>query len=391
MNNPVEKKVLKTSAASTGRMEKLRKYVVVACLGFCTLAFMPMTVSLAAENVAGESSAKDEALETFIKFSGALPERFDAGVTITYYFLNENQTHYLRIKKDGESALFCGDSGTDPSVLTRESIGDLTSYRSIHSKFDNIHWQLLGKYLTTWTNKNIPSEKDNKLALYFGNNGAADIRAPLLFQSLLQPGFRSENYSWKDANHFSLKLDSGEDHAEGFLTRDSEGRIIEQKLLFKKPEVNLYTLSKKIYNLGLITRYAYEKDMGVPFLPSGREVMGLDRIVLEDQVEEKTYKASTLVIDHLDLNPTFAKEDFVIELPPESIDEYELQFVSGPDIVRVDKESGQLEKIFASEKEIEEYQEKQKNRFTGRRVLYAFLILGIAVCIPVLIRISRKQ
>lgn len=386
MSDSVEEKGLEAPAFSAPKMRKLIRDFVIVCLGFCTLAFMPMTVSLAAENVAGESSAKDEALETFIKFSGALPERFDAGVTITYYFLNENQTHYLRIKKDGESALFCGESGTDPSVLTRESIGDLTSYRSIHSKFDNIHWQLLGKYLTTWTNRNIPSEKDNKLALYFGNNGAADIRAPLLFQSLLQPSFRSENYSWKDANHFSLKLDSGEDYAEGFLTRDSEGRIIEQKLLFKKPEVNLYTLSKKIYNLGLITRYAYEKDMGVSFLPSGREVMDLDRIVLEDQVEEQTYKASTLVIDHLDLNPTFAKEDFVIELPPESIDEYELQFVSGPDILYVDKESGQLEKIFASEKEIEEYQKKQNLRLAGYRVIYIFLALGITIFIPFLLK-----
>ena len=390
MSNSVGEKGLEVSAFSAPKMRKLIRDFVIVCLGFCTLAFMPMTVSLAAENVEGESSAKDEALETFIKFSGALPERFDAGVTITYYFLNENQTHYLRIKKDGESALFCGESGTDPSVLTRESIGDLNSYRSIHSKFDNIYWQLLEKYLTTWTNRNIPSEKDNKLALYFGNNGDADIRAPLLFQSLLQPSFRSENYSWKDANHFSLKLDSGEDYAEGFLTRDSEGRIIEQKLLFKKPEVNLYNLSKKIYNLGVITRYAYEKDMGVSFLPSGREVMGLDRIVLGDQVEEQTYKASTLVIDHLDLNPTFAKEDFVIELPPESIDEYELRFVSGPDILYVDKESGQLEKIFASEKEIEEYQKKQNLRLTGYRVIYIFLALGITIFIPFLLKGKNK-
>lgn len=391
MSNSVGKKGLEALAYSALKMGKLEGYFVIACLGFCALAFMLTSAAIAAENVEGESSAKDEALETFIKFSGALPERFDAGVTITYYFLNENQTHYIRIKKDGESALFCGDSGTDPSVLTRESIGDLTSYRSIHSKFDNIHWQLLGKYLTTWTNRNIPSEKDNKLALYFGNNGAADIRAPLLFQSLLQPGFRSENYSWKDANHFSLKLDSGEDYAEGFLTRDSEGRIIEQKLLFKKPEVNLYTLSKKIYNLGLITRYAYEKDMGVSFLPSGREVMGLDRIVLEDQVEEQTYKASTLVIDHLDLNPTLAREDFVIELPPESIDEYELRFVSGPDILYVDKESGQLEKIYASEKEIEEHNKKQNVRLIRHRSLYVILILGIAISVPLLIIGFRRK
>ena len=388
MSDSVGEKGLEVSAFLAPKMGKLRKYFVIACLGFCALAFMLTSAAIADENVEGESSAKDEALETFIKFSNALPERFDAGVTITYYFLNENQTHYLRIKKDGESALFCGDSGTDPSVLTRESIGDLTSYRSIHSKFDNIHWELLGKYLTTWTNRNIPSEKDNELAVYFGKtNGAAEIRNPFL----LLPGLSSENFSWKDANHFSLKLDNGEDYAEGFLTRDSEGRIIEQKLLFKKPEVNLYTLSKKIYNLGLITRYAYEKDMGVSFLPSGREVMGLDRIVLEDQVEEQTYKASTLVIDHLDLNPTFAKEDFVIELPPESIDEYELRFVSGPDILYVDKESGQLEKIYASEKEIEEHNKKQNVRLIRHRSLYVILILGIAISIPLLIIGFRRK
>ncbi len=190
-------------------MGKLIRDFVIVCLGFCTLAFMPMTVSLAAENVEGESSAKDEALETFIKFSGALPERFDAGVTITYYFSNENQTQYLRIRKDGESALFCGMSRIDPSVLTRESIGDLTSYRSVYSKFGNIHWRLLGKYLTTWTNRNIPSEKDNELAVYFGKtNGAAEIRNPFL----LLPGLSSENFSWKDIIHFSVKLDGGEDY-----------------------------------------------------------------------------------------------------------------------------------------------------------------------------------
>lgn len=389
MSDSVEKKGLEAPAFSTPKMGKLRKYVVVACLGFCALAFMLTSAAIAAENVEGESSAKDEALETFIKFSGALPERFDLGFTITYHIQpGEDQTNYCRAKKDGESALFYGESMVDPSVLTRESIGDLTSYRSVYSKFGNIHWRLLGKYLTTWTNRNIPSEKDNELAVYFGKtNGAAEIRNPFL----LLPGLSSENFSWKDANHFSLKLDNGEDYAEGFLTRDSEGRIIEQKLLFKKPEVNLYTLSKKIYNLGLITRYAYEKDMGVSFLPSGREVMDLDRIVLEDQVEEQTYKASTLVIDHLDLNPTFAKEDFVIELPPESIDEYELQFVSGPDILYVDKESGQLEKIFASEKEIEEHNKKQTVRLTGDRILYILLGLGVAIAIPVLVIGFRKK
>lgn len=370
-------------------MGKLRKYVVVACLGFCALAFMLTSAAIAAENVEGESSAKDEALETFIKFSNALPERFDLAFTITYHIQpGEDQTNYCRVKKDGESALFYGRSMVDPSVLTRESIGDLTSYRSVYSKFGNIHWRLLEKYLTTWTNRNIPSEKDNELAVYFGKtNGAAEIRNPFL----LLPGLSSENFSWKDANHFSLKLDNGEDYAEGFLTRDSEGRIVEQKLLYKKPEENLYNLPKVIYTMGKISRYTYEKDIGVPFFPSGKENLLMYQIVLEDQIEEQTPKISTLVIDHLDLNPTLTGEDFVIELPPESIDEYELWFISGSDIVYVDKKSGQLEKIFASDEEIKEYQEKQKNRFTGRKILYAFLILGIAVCIPVLIRISRKQ
>ncbi len=388
MSNSVGKKGLEALAYSALKMGKLEGYFVVACLGFCALAFMLTSAAIAAENVEGESSAKDEALETFIKFSGALPERFDAGVTITYYFLNENQTHYLRIKKDGESALFCGDSGTDPSVLTRESIGDLTSYRSVYSKFGNIHWRLLGKYLTTWTNRNIPSEKDNELAVYFGKtNGAAEIRNPFL----LLPGLSSENFSWKDANHFSLKLDNGEDYAEGFLTRDSEGRIIEQKLLYKEPEENLYNLPKVIYTMGKISRYTYEKDIGVPFFPSGKENLLMYQIVLEDQIEEQTPKISTLVIDHLDLNPTLTGEDFVIELPPESIDEYDLWFVSGPDIVHVDKESGQLKKIFASEKEIDEHNKKQTVRLTGDRILYILLGLGVAIAIPVLVIGFRKK
>ncbi len=387
MSNSAGEEGLEVSAFSVPKMRKLKGYFVIACLGFCALALMPITAAIAAENVEGESSPEDEALETFIKFSGALPERFDLGFTITYHIQpGEDQTHYCRAKKDGESALFYGGSMVDPSVLTRESIGDLTSYRSVYSKFGNIHWRLLGKYLTTWTNRNIPSEKDNELAVYFGKtNGAAEIRNPFL----LLPGLSSENFSWKDANHFSLKLDNGEDYAEGFLTRDSEGRIIEQKLLYKEPEENLYNLPKVIYTMGKISRYTYEKDIGVPFFPSGRENLLMYQIVLEDQIEEQTPKISTLVIDHLDLNPTLAREDFAIELPPESIDEYELWFVSGPDIVRVDKESGQLKKIFASEKEIEEYHKKQKIRSTGYRVLYVFLALGIAISIPFLSR-GRK-
>jgi len=389
MSNSVGKKGLEASTFSALKMGKLKGYFVIACLGFCALALMSITLALAAENVEGESSAKDEALETFIKFSCALPERFDLGFTITYHIQpGEDQTNYCRVKKDGESALFYGRSMVDPSVLTRESIGDLNSYRSIHSKFDNIHWRLLGKYLTTWTNRNIPSEKDNELAVYFGKtNGAAEIRNPFL----LLPGLSSENFSWKDANHFSLKLDNGEDYAEGFLTRDSEGRIIEQKLLYKKPEENLYNLPKVIYTMGQISRYTYEKDIGVPFFPSGKENLLMHRIVLEDQIEEQTPKISTLVIDHLDLNPTLTGEDFVIELPPESIDEYELWFVSGPDILYVDKESGQLKKIFASDEEIKKFEEKRKIPPTGNRVLYALLTLCIVISIPLLIIGFRRK
>ncbi len=389
MSNSVGKKGLEALAYSALKMGKLEGYFVIACLGFCALAFMLTSAAIAAENVEGESSPEDEALETFIKFSGALPERFDLGFTITYHIQpGEDQTHYCRAKKDGESALFYGGSMVDPSVLTRESIGDLTSYRSVYSKFGNIHWRLLGKYLTTWTNRNIPSEKDNELAVYFGKtNGAAEIRNPFL----LLPGLSSENFSWKDANHFSLKLDNGEDYAEGFLTRDSEGRIIEQKLLYKEPEENLYNLPKVIYTMGKISRYTYEKDIGVPFFPSGKENLLMHRIVLEDQIEEQTPKISTLVIDHLDLNPTFAKEDFVIELPPESIDEYELWFVSGPDIVHVDKESGQLKKIFASDEEIKKFEEKRKIPPTGNRVLYALLTLCIVISIPLLIIGFRRK
>ncbi|MDI9400629.1 MAG: hypothetical protein ACOX2U_02260 [Limisphaerales bacterium] len=210
MSDSVGEKGLEVSAFSAPRMGKLRKYFVVACLGFCALAFMLTSAAIAAEDVEGVSSVKDEALETFIKFSNALPERFDLGFTITYHIQpGEDQTNYCRVKKDGESALFYGKSMVDPSVLTRESIGDLNSYRSIHSKFDNIHWRLIEEYLTTWTNRNIPSEKDNELAVYFGKtNGAAEIRNPFLLSLVLS----GEYFSWKDIIHFSVKLDGGEDY-----------------------------------------------------------------------------------------------------------------------------------------------------------------------------------
>jgi len=67
MNDFVEKKGLEASVGSTGRMEKLRKYFVVACLGFCALALMSITLALAAENVVGGVSVTDEALESSIE------------------------------------------------------------------------------------------------------------------------------------------------------------------------------------------------------------------------------------------------------------------------------------------------------------------------------------
>lgn len=69
MSNPVGEKGLEVSAFSAPKMGKLKGYFVIACLGFCTLAFMPMTVSLAAENVVGGVSVTDEALESSIEFS----------------------------------------------------------------------------------------------------------------------------------------------------------------------------------------------------------------------------------------------------------------------------------------------------------------------------------
>jgi len=69
MSNSVGEKGLEVSAFSAPKMGKLRKYFVVACLGFCALALMSITLALAAENVVGGVSVTDEALESSIESS----------------------------------------------------------------------------------------------------------------------------------------------------------------------------------------------------------------------------------------------------------------------------------------------------------------------------------
>jgi len=69
MSNSVGKKGLEASAFSASKLGRLIRDFVIVCLGFCTLAFMPMTVSLAAENVVGGVSVTDEALESSIESS----------------------------------------------------------------------------------------------------------------------------------------------------------------------------------------------------------------------------------------------------------------------------------------------------------------------------------
>ena len=68
MSNPVGEKGLEVSAFSAPKMGKLKGYFVIACLGFCALALMPITAAIAAENVVEGASVTDEALESSVEF-----------------------------------------------------------------------------------------------------------------------------------------------------------------------------------------------------------------------------------------------------------------------------------------------------------------------------------
>lgn len=69
MSSSIVKKGLEASASSAPKMGKLKGYFAIACLGFCALALMSITLALAAENVVGGVSVTDEALESSIESS----------------------------------------------------------------------------------------------------------------------------------------------------------------------------------------------------------------------------------------------------------------------------------------------------------------------------------
>ena len=199
----------------------LKKYF----LTFCTFALGLSTLWVCAqsETTASENTEKTPG-EQLIEFLQNLPSKYELEVESR---LGTNKTYY-KIKRD-DSNLFFGYS-SDPLFFATNKTDKLSNFH-ITCNNGNEYWWLNERDLTTWTNK---GKKDELESVYVQEILRATNSAKSFF-SIIR-GLQIA--SWTDPNHFSITNSQGEITENSSFTRDDEGYILKQTVIFTSPQVS---------------------------------------------------------------------------------------------------------------------------------------------------------
>lgn len=272
-------------------------------LTFCTLGLEVLTslwVCAQSETTVSEKAEKNPG-DQLIEFLQNLPSKYELGVESRLAGFNSSNP-YHKIKKDN-SNFFYG-RGANSSFITSNNINDWGNFYIICNK-DNEYWRLSEKYLTTWTNKGEKSDLEN-----------TTVRQWLqILQSsdsflLVIPGLKKA--SWTDSNHFSITNSHGEIIGTSSLVRNEEGYILKQ-ILTNPPQPLNTSNGKKMWNIGEIYEYSYDKNFEVPFFPKVVTQYRIRKVLSDEEESVRTNVFETKNFYYLNLDPKFDSKSFSLE------------------------------------------------------------------------------
>ena len=178
-------------------------------------------------------------------------------------------------------------------------------FRSIICNKDNEYWRLSEKYLTTWTNKGEKSDLENTTVRQW-------LQILQSSDSFLVVILGLKKASWTDSNHFSITNSHGEIIGTSSLVRNEEGYILKQ-ILTNPPQPLNTSNGKKMWNIGEIYEYSYDKNFEVPFFPKVVTQYRIRKVLSDEEESVRTNVFETKNFYYLNLDPKFDSKSFSLE------------------------------------------------------------------------------
>lgn len=274
-------------------------------LTFCTLGLEVLTslwVCAQSETTVSEKAEKNPG-DQLIEFLQNLPSKYELGVESRLVVLKSGEDNpYYKIKRN-DSNFFYG-KGSNSSFITSSNINDWDNFCIVCNN-GNEYWRLSEKYLTTWTNKGEKSDLEN-------------VTVRQLLQTLQSTsGFLAimrglQMASWTDSDHFSMTNSQGEITGTSSFVRDDEGHILKQVLTISPQPLNTSN-GEKMWNIGEIYEYSYDKNFEVPFFPKVVTQYRIRKVLSDEEESVRTNAFRTRNFYYLNLDPKFDSKSFSLE------------------------------------------------------------------------------
>lgn len=313
------------------------------------------------------SPAKTPA-EQLIDFMMNPPNKYDIGVARVKNDSHQKFTTYFRIKRDGDFCLF---SARSPhfSILNNETVGELELYDSILSKYADEYWKCGASSLTTWTNERRSSVEGTPFMKPLATEKVIMERIIKILPYFPIPPLKEEQ------SYFQIEGVPGTSNSvSGIVTLDQLHRIDRLDVTYATPRNRFSSKNDKNMPLlfGSIYEYRYTTNLSVSFFPN--EIYCSDIYILSEKKQLFTNEVCNFLFSFINLNPEYNREDFSIELKPDS--KIKRYWVSGTNTMYADEFTGALEKL-QTESEWEKEQAKKKYLQNLLRYIYLFLVLII--------------
>jgi hypothetical protein len=328
--------------------------------------------------------------DPLISFINHFPEKFelkfssksflDVGVvTTSYRILRDGKDRILQVTSSADRLVQKQTDGAEPQfILVSDEKNPDIEYLC---RYDNEYWSVNENRITTWTNRNIPEERTNRLT-----QGMEFIERLLEGPPKISPFFKDA--IWSDENHFIVRDKEGNVYVDGEINRDPEGKIKEVITTYKKPEkVNSAIPGTEIYFLRKVWECLYEKDIGVSFFPTTVNRFDITRRVNASEEWISTNKNFSCSFSEFNLNPVITSKDFALHIPPTDTN-YTRYWVAGTNIVYEHPQTKQVFRLLNAG-ETDAMRKKQAEHHSKYRYLYVSLaiILGVGI----LILTSKKK